>query len=39
MDLRSDGEVFATAGHDFRIRIYDDEKKEVIRVFEPADYH
>ncbi|KAM3132220.1 hypothetical protein pb186bvf_015680 [Paramecium bursaria] len=39
MDLRSDGEVFATAGQDFKIRIYDDEKKEVIRVFEQADYH
>lgn len=37
MDIRNDGDMFATAGKDFKTRLYDDEKKEVVRVLEPAD--
>lgn len=45
MDLRLDGEVFATSGKDckvhkskiIQIRIYDDEKKEIIQTFDSAD--
>ncbi|CAD8172875.1 unnamed protein product [Paramecium pentaurelia] len=39
MDLRQDGEVFATSGKDCKIRIYDDEKKEIIHTFDSADYN
>lgn len=45
--MRSDGSMFATGGKDFKvnnkssvylqIRIYDDEKKEVIRILDEAD--
>ncbi|CAD8102441.1 unnamed protein product [Paramecium sonneborni] len=39
MDLRIDGEVFATSGKDCKIRIYDEEKKEIIHIFDSADYN
>ncbi|CAD8179070.1 unnamed protein product [Paramecium octaurelia] len=39
MDLRLDGEVFATSGRDCKIRIYDEEKKEIIHTFDSADYN
>ncbi|CAD8172100.1 unnamed protein product [Paramecium pentaurelia] len=39
LDIRSDGDQFATAGKDFKIRVYDDEKKEIIHTFDKADYN
>ena len=37
MDFKKDGCQFVTAGKDFNIRVYDDEKKEVIRTMGPAE--
>lgn len=38
LDFNKDGSLFATAGKDFHVRIYDDDTKSVLVDFKPADW-
>jgi COMPASS component SWD3 len=39
MDFNPDGNIFATAGTDKKVRLYDDDTKTLLRVMKPGDFN